>query len=306
MSFLKFCYYKFTTDSFRRSIDFQRRKYWYKKYTVIKDFYKNSPITDEQRHSLSYLHRHRFNLDGMKVLYVSSIVEQYQKKIGHVPVMYDRQYDLPYVMHYNKRLYFKRGLADDFIEHLYVQFLSEMDSASPHVYCKNPEELDNRILFDCGVAEGLFPLTYIERFSKIILFECDEGWVEALNATFAPYSSKVSIVCKCVSDVTNESSISIDDYCNQYNIIPSFLKMDIEGYEEQALIGSKHVLSQSDDMICSICTYHKPTSEFAIVDYMSILNYVISYNNGYMIFDNKGEFEPPYLRRGVVRFTKSE
>ena len=72
--------------------------------------------------------------------------------------------------------------------------VSEMDSQSPHLYCDNPDELRNRILFDCGVAEGLFPLTYIDYFKKVVLFECNPVWREPLEATFSPYKEKVQIV----------------------------------------------------------------------------------------------------------------
>lgn len=300
---LKFIYYHFTTESFRVFVDYRRRVRWYHLYCLVNEYYKDKSLSKEQKACLSFLKSHRWNLDAHRSMYMSDIVREYEKKLGMVIIHNDEENNLPYVIHEQKRLYFKRSYNDDTIRNVYAQFLSEMDVKSPHVYCKNPEELNGRVLYDCGVAEGLFPLTHIDRLKSVYLFECDDEWLEALSATFKPYGDKVKIVKSLVSNKSDGLSISLDDFAKKNKEYPTFLKMDIEGFEELALQGAKSIL-QCKNLICSICTYHKPTSEEAIIQYMLDLGYKPMYNTGYMFFHCEEIIKPPYLRRGVVRFYK--
>lgn len=282
--------------------DFNRRRYFYSKYREVASYYSRRELSADQKRSLLFLKKHRFNLDYPRFVYTTDIYSKYSKRYGTVNVLKDKDNGLYYIVHLNKRLYFKRGLSSDEIRHLYCVLLTEMDFDSPHAYSVEPDELYGRVMYDCGVAEGIFPLTHIDKFMHIVLFECDEGWIEALNATFKPYSSKVTIVNKYVSDRTSDGSISIDDYCLQSSLIPTFLKMDIEGCEKEALLGAKSTLSRASNLLCAICCYHKANAETEIVDCMKTFGYSPKYNHGNMIFIFGNEYTPPYLRRGVIRF----
>ena len=237
-------------------------------------------------------------------MYLSNIVNRYERKYKKTKVFYDETNNLHYLIHDKKRLYYPRKMAEKQILKTYYQFLSEMDNDSPHLYTNNLNEIKDKVLFDCGVAEGLFPLTYVDQFKKIVLFECDNNWVEALKATFSPYSSKVTIVNKYVSNVDSESTITLDSFSKNHNIIPNFIKMDIEGFEEKAIEGAINILNNSAETVCAICTYHTPTAEKNIIDKMDSLGYRPEYNKGYMVFHYEEHFSSPYLRRGVVRFYK--
>ena len=206
--------------------------------------------------------------------------------------------------HENKRLYFPRMMPEKQILSTYYQFMSEMDNDFPHLYTSNINELKNKVLFDYGVAEGLFPLTFIDYFKKIVLFECDNDWVEALKATFAPYCDKVTIIQKYVSNKDSNSTITLDYYSKTNNIIPNFIKMDIEGFEEKAISGANSILTNGTETICAICTYHTPTAEKNIFTTMNSLGFQPEYNKGFVIFHCEKQFSAPYLRRGVVRFYK--
>ena len=59
------------------------------------------------------------------------------------------------------------------------------------------------------------------------------------------------------------SMISIDDYVKDCNIAPSFIKMDVEGNEMDALIGSKETLVRYKPQL-AICLYHKPSDMWTI------------------------------------------
>lgn len=70
-------------------------------------------------------------------------------------------------------------------------------------------------------------------------------------------------------------TISIDDYTMQNNIERvDLIKMDIEGAEKQALIGSTRVIKRHKPKL-AICLYHKPSDIFEIPE--TILNIDSSY-----------------------------
>lgn len=298
-------YHFFVPRRIQSIIDYQRRIKWYKLSRIVESFYKRETCTLEEKKSLAYLHKNRFRLDACRLLYLSNIVDYYRLSYGRIPVFFDDKLNLPYIYHSGKRLYFPLGAGENHIRSLYAQFLSEMDTASPHCYCNNPNELQNRVLFDCGVAEGLFPLTYVELFEKIVLFECSSDWMAPLQATFEPYKDKVTIVNSFVSDEVTDHSITLDYYAKINNVSPTFIKMDIEGFEERALQGASKILEDSDDIICSICTYHTPKAEKNVVEMMKEKGFSPTYNKGFMFFFYEKNILPPYLRRGVVRFYKN-
>lgn len=288
----------------QKKINFKQRKKWYKLSQLVGHYYANHKVTKEEKKALSFLHRNRFNLNNYSLLYLSNIVKPYLKRFRNTSVFYDKTLSLPYILHEGKPLFFPHGYDDGTIRRTYAQFLSELDAESPHCYCNNPKELNNRVLFDCGVAEGLFPLTYIDYFKQIVLFECNPDWIEALSATFMPYKEKVHIVNAYVSDIVDNKYVTIDMYVKETNISPTYIKMDIEGYEERAIAGAKKVLTESNNIICSICTYHTPTAETNITNQMESMGFHSSYNPGFMFFFYENNITPPYLRRGVIRYKK--
>lgn len=306
MNHISSIYHFFVPQKLRKRIGFRRKLEMYRKIRILEKYYKSQQVSLEKQEALSFLHQNRFDLDSLKALYCSNTIGNYINKYKDMPVYRNDSMDLPYVLHEDKPLYFPRDYGNDLIRVKYAQLLYEMDKESPHLYCLNPEELRSKVLFDCGVAEGLFPLTYIDLFKEIRLFECDSDWIEPLKATFEPYKEKVIVVNSLVSDQVSNNSVTLDYYAQSNGIYPTFLKMDIEGFEESALRGAERILRESDGLICAICTYHTPDAEKSIVNYMKGKGYSPTYNKGYMFFHFEKELAPPYLRRGVVRFYKDK
>ena len=84
---------------------------------------------------------------------------------------------------------------------------------SPHRYLTESFTIgQNDVLADIGAAEGNFSLAVIEKVKKIYIFEYDQEWIEALRATFAPWSDKVEIINKFVSDKNDEYHIRFDTF----------------------------------------------------------------------------------------------
>lgn len=174
-----------------------------------------------------------------------------------VCVRYDRDNTLYYVEEDGKRLYFKRGLAPEKIARLYKELVIEQDVRSAHHYFDNlPGELKGKVLLDVGGAEGLISLRAIEYVTHVYLFECDPLWIEALEATFRPWREKITFVNRLISSETKGNSLRLDDFLADKSRDHLFLKMDIEGFEPEALKGCPSLWKEGRDVHFAICTYH--------------------------------------------------
>jgi len=54
----------------------------------------------------------------------------------------------------------------------------------------------------------------------------------------------------------------------------------------------------------AICTYHKQGDEKIFTEFLKDAGFEVSPSAGYMIFIYDKHFEPPYLRRGLLRAEK--
>lgn len=156
----------------------------------------------------------------------------------------------------NKKLYFERTMTERKAAGLFKALVMEQDPRSPHRYFDKIEEFKGKTLLDVGSAEGILSLMAIEQVRHVYLFECEEGWIEALRKTFEPWKEKITIVPKYVSDHDDDTNIMLDTYFQNLPHPDLFLKMDIEGMERKALAGTKHLLSEKGNVTFAICTYH--------------------------------------------------
>lgn len=253
---------------------------------------------EEIRDILHYLKNHIldiFNYD---------FAMEYESK--NYDILYDEQVGLYYVLFENKRMYFARYLNNkEKVCDYYRQIMLEQDFKSPHRYLSGEFQVsDGSIVIDAGVAEGNFALSVIDQVKKIYLFEPDPDWIEALNYTFAPYSDKVVIVNKYLSNFTDESTVSIDSFVTEQQI--DFIKLDIEGEEYYALDGAKSKIASSVHIKCAVCTYHNEFDYIVIGQLLQNLGLSSEPSKGYMWFpyDKDGIFELPTLRRGLIRAEK--
>lgn len=197
-------------------------------------------------------------------------------------------------MHHGKRLYFGRDMIND-VPGIYKGLLIEQDERSAHRYVVSYSELTDKVLLDIGAAEAIFALDTIEYVNHAYLFECDERWQEALNATFSPWKEKVTIVRKYISDVNDDNSITLDDYFFNKPKENLFLKMDIEGYERRALKGAKSLLENGKNISGSVCIYHLYDDKDFLSFLLHELNYATEIQPGYIIFEDE-------FRSAVLRF----
>ena len=230
--------------------------------------------------------------------------------ISPYPYRWRREYDirtypvaigtngLPYVVHQGKRLYFKRNMRD-YTQWTYKHLLIEQDKRSAHCYINTYDELKGKILLDIGTAEGIFTLNAIEQISHAYLFECDEEWIEALEATFAPWKEKITIVRKYVSDTDEGDYITLDRYFQETASGKRFfLKMDIEGYERKALKGAQQLLKQAD-VSGAVCLYHRKDDKEVIQKICAENGFETSIRPNFLYIENE-------MRPGVLNFYREK
>ncbi len=224
-----------------------------------------------------------------------------------IDVEYDLIYKLFYVYHKGKKLYFAHFLDTELkVREYYISLLIEQDFESPHKYLSSEFDVnEGDIVVDVGAAEGIFSLEIIEKASKVYLIESNSEWINALNETFRAYKKKVVIIRKYVTS-TNEREFATLDQLIKEPV--NFIKMDIEGYEWDALLGGKELIAQSQKLKCSICSYHSDFDETLIKCLLKDYGLECSTTPGYMWFPIKGRKAYIALKfcRGIVRGIKGE
>lgn len=231
---------------------------------------------------------------------------EFQKKYDEetIEVLDDKVKGLRYVMLDGKKLYFKKRWSKKRIRHSFNELTKEQDLQSPHRYLNDDFKIDEgEVLVDIGVAEGNFALSAVEKASRLILFETDVEWIEALNATFEPWKDKVLIVNKFVSDITDPTNTTLDDFIGADEKI-TFLKIDVDGAESRLMNGCKRILAEQKPLKLAICTYHKQHDEKEFNSLLIKNGFETSHSDGYILFYYDKKISPPYLRRGLIRATK--
>jgi hypothetical protein len=289
----KSLYNKIVPKFIRRAIREQQDK---KTILNYYDRLSETLISEEEKIAINYLEK--------KKLCVFPYPFQHNYKRKDITVFKDKELNLKFILVDGKRLYFKKKSSTRGIKRNYNALLIEQDLNSPHRYLTDNFDIENNdILVDVGAAEGNLVLSVIEKVKKVYLFETDEKWIEALNATFAPWKNKVEIVNKFVSDKNDEKNISLEQFFKDKEPF-NFLKIDAEGSDYDVLKGSETFLMANNRLKIVVCSYHKPNDENIFTDFLTKRGFLISASMGYMIFNEPKTFSPPYLRRGIIRAEK--
>lgn len=236
-------------------------------------------------------------------------------KTFNIDVYHDSANNLPYVLMDDKRLYFPEDWTDAFIQSYYygVQ-IREQNPLSPHRYLTDDFNISpDDIVVDLGVAEGNFGLDVVDKVKKIYLFEPEEMWMKPLKATFAPWKEKVEIVQKYVSDTVDENTTTIDDYFIGKDS-PTFFKLDIEGFEREALLGGTKTLASNTMKKVVTCVYHRQDDEEILGNMMKKFGFTVTPSKGYLLILSGDielgkptyKYKPPYFRRGVIHCNKDK
>jgi precorrin-6B methylase 2 len=266
----------------------------------ILDQYGSLPeneLNEDQKEIVNYLRENEVSI------FPYPFQENYRPE--QIVVFYDPSTGMKYVLHDGKRLYFKKKWNEKRIRKSYSELSKEQDPKSPHRYTTSDfQPGPDDVVADIGAAEGNFSLSIINKVKKIYIFEYDKEWVEALKATFAGWAEKVEIIPLYVADFDNERHIRLDTFFRKHNDI-TFIKIDVDGYEQKVLEGCRSLLESEIPLRIAICTYHKNDDENEFTNLLQDHGFRISASGGYMINYYDKKLKTPWLRRGLLRAVRN-
>ena len=168
------------------------------------------------------------------------------------------------------------------------------------------------IVFDCGANMGLFAAYAASKGAKVYCFEPMSYIRKFLIHIKKLYPENIIIIPKAVGSKNDHHMFlqglnpgdshyeninfinqpifkeqvtitTIDSFCEVFNIKPTFIKMDIEGSELEALVGSINTL-KNNNLILSISLDHNIDDQQNIFSFMNSINLTYKYKK---FFKNK-------------------
>lgn len=231
------------------------------------------------------------------------------KQCQKVNVAFDSHKNKVFVNHNGKKLYLPKGWSKEAAIKYYLRFIErenilggDFTTKSPHQYQSNLVHVEKGdIVIDAGAAEGLFALDNVEKAKFIYLLEVEPEWIEALKASFEPYKEKVQIVPKFLSNIDSENNITLSSLLEGKKHESIFIKMDIEGVEEDVLSSNEKFLDSENTIKISCCTYHCKEHATTIPALLNKHNFKTEMSDGFMVFYWDPNLNAPYFRKGLVR-----
>jgi len=250
------------------------------KDTVI-EYYRRGPgLAARFGEELRWLESPRCANDDLAV-YPYPFCETYLRDTARVPVRRNEN-GLPYVMHRGKRLFFPAPWDDRLVSFKYRYLCMEQDPDSPHRYLTPAlRATPFSCLIDAGCAEGMLALEMIGAVERAVLVECDPGWLPALEATFAPWRDKVAILPRKLGDTDGADGVTLRTIARVFGIRDALVKLDIEGYERQALAGAGNLKGYARAVVC--CTYHRAQDAAELAGALA-RSCSLEFSKGYMLF----------------------
>lgn len=236
---------------------------------------------------------------------VKRLANENELYIPDVPVAGEEIFDLDFAKKYKNELKLVyEKLADEQSKKVFentvkfkltgkLEYLIESETEKSEAY--NLLKLDDdEIFLDLGAYTGDTVAEFIEKvkkYSSIIAVEPDGRNFKKLLENTKLYNN-ITCINSAVSkqkgvqlmaanhgrgnntdkNMVEVETFSIDDICK--NVLPTFVKMDIEGNEIKAIDGGKNIITKSKPKMYIAC-YHTPFDLFEIP--IKILNFIPEY-----------------------------
>lgn len=194
-----------------------------------------------------------------------------------------------------EKLYWPKSFSKGRLDQIISETFDENDW---HYYQKEHTKVEsNEILLEIGAAEGLFPLTVLNKCKHVYLVEPSKTFYNCLNKTYANHLDKVTIFNSAVGNINGEIAFNEDSFDGmisesndadsekiQINKIDNlfkngekitYMKADIEGFEEEMLKGAEQTIKRNKPKI-AITSYHKQNEPNEII--ALIKGFVPEYN----------------------------
>ncbi len=217
-------------------------------------------VTEDNSEALDYFKRNHLRM------YCYPFYDEYFVK--KTEIEYDESAKLYYGQYKGKRVYLARRYDSKEKARAYLNsVIMEQDERSPHCYLKHKSIREQKgVAVDVGAAEGIYGLAIIDDIDHLYAIEGDPEWIDAMRHTFSAYSDKVTIIEKFVGNEDKEDFVRLDTILMDCDI--DTIKMDIEGWEMDALQGAESVLERCNVHL-AICCYHHKDDNDKITAYLS-------------------------------------
>lgn len=149
------------------------------------------------------------------------------------------------------------------------------------------------VVLDCGAAEGLFSLMAKQQGAeRVICIEPHPAYLRALPHTFYR-DDMVTIVAAALGDTVGEIRLTnngigsvitdlqegttparvetVDHLCSSLAIQPTYIKADIEGYEEKMLMGAAETIATHHPKL-ALTTYHRASAGKWMESFLKSIN----------------------------------
>lgn len=108
------------------------------------------------------------------------------------------------------------------------------------------------VFFDVGAANGLYSVIAAQICGpkNVYSFEPNPVALHCLGSNNHRYcGNQLNIIPLFVGSATKDNCIALDDYCRKKAVIPTILKIDIEGAETEALKGASRTLTDHKPLV---------------------------------------------------------
>lgn len=243
---------------------------------------EHKPRNKEEIEVYQYLNTHHLRM------YCYPFYDEYLEK--DTEIFYDEMNGLFYGIYTGKKMYLAKQLNTKEKARAYFNnVIMEQDERSPHCYWNNKNMKEQTgVTVDIGAAEGIYGLQVIDQIDHLYMFEVNDGWIEALNYTYAAYKEKVTIIKKYIGNIDSENISKMDTVLGDKEI--DSIKMDIEGMELEALLGAEKIITQSKPDL-AICVYHHHNDNEIISSWLNRKGYETYNSNGIVLCHGEWELE---------------
>jgi FkbM family methyltransferase len=196
---------------------------------------------------------------------------------------------------YSKVIMYRKTLDSVFLNQAFQLSIKEGIQDFDHVVVERFGE--NCIFFDVGGFDGQSSIDFIDhakKYKHIYFFEPDKNIIEIAKANLQE-KKNISFINAVVGEA--RGNVKYDDIGNGGGLVSekgkeivetvvlddfietgiNYIKMDIEGYEMEALKGAKHFIEKEKPLL-AISVYHKPG------DIHKLVNLILSWNPDYKAY----------------------
>lgn len=241
-----------------------------------------------------FINKNNVTLKQMLQFLVKPKVHTIAQKFIDQIVQVDSDFEVTF-KNFPGKLYWPGSFTIDRLDQVVAE---TFDTDDWHYYQKEHTEVQQgEIILDIGTAEGLMPLTVIDKCQHVYMVEPSVAFCKTLQKTFKSHTDKTTILNYAVGNedgIINFDENSLDGTVSKENTANlskiaihkidtlfkegqkiTYLKADIEGFEQEMLKGAAATIKRNKPKI-AITTYHTQNDPKEIIDL--ITGFVPEYN----------------------------